>query len=32
MSKADADAAVMAYYPAKARAAGIEGKAVLKCA
>ncbi len=31
MSKADADAAVMAYYPAKARAAGIEGKAVLKC-
>jgi len=31
MSKAEADAAIMAYYPAKARAAGVEGTAYLKC-
>jgi hypothetical protein len=31
MSKAGADAAVMAFYPAKARAAGTLGTAILKC-
>jgi hypothetical protein len=31
MSNAQADVAIMAYYPARARAAGIPGKAFLTC-